>query len=407
MAIRVFTVQAQAFMQAPSIIRSVSHDLALNNLVGYIQEFFQGIAVEHQLGLTQETHVEGWEQVAQDLGLTDLADWVGPVYLSINQPSNVQGEVAYIFGLKAVYEVEHELGLSSVANLVIPLAVTSPLGLTQEAYVSQVVEHANIVTDLVDWGYGYDAEHTIAFVELAEVDAILNQTLTHAGVVSQACAYYIENVCSDKLRGDFHGEGGVAPTPQILEYDSSFLIQSKIDPTNIINLRNPETDNRRRYNFQRVNRNLLDGSVDIFRDPTWVTEQVQIYTIVATKRADLDLLLTFLTDNLGYDVLIKDWKGVTWDVIITNPGEVYTEDGEAYWTVDFEVTGVPTNGEWTAHNLSLSEVLSRSGSIWTRIATDDLGLTTTQVYGFFVPAGYTVSNGNVVTDSVDFVVEVP
>jgi hypothetical protein len=119
----------------------------------------------------------------------------------------------------------------------------------------------------------------------------------------------------------------------------------------------------------------LDGSPDVYADDDWAVDQEQVYTVVATKRTDLDTVQSFLIDNLGREIVVKDWKGVSWIVIVTNPGEVYTEDNEGYWTLVFQTTGDSVDGELVYDRLGLLEDLSRAGSIWTRQGTHDLGFT--------------------------------
>jgi hypothetical protein len=66
---------------------------------------------------------------------------------------------------------------------------------------------------------------------------------------------------------------------------------------------------------------------------------------------------------------------VTWNVVITDPGQLYAEDQEGYWTVDFEVVGEALDGEFVPQELALTHEVSRAGSIWTRSVEDTVVLT--------------------------------
>lgn len=400
MAIRVYQFQVQV-AYAPSAGTEVTESLtssleladeATYTTIGALDRFVEdeilffeevlydfipsGISfVEDELGLLETVKVFGMEDVSDVLVLTDEAVFQGPRNRDVSQPSNVSQSALYVFGVRWLpYEVEDDLDLSSEVGLVREFGISQSLGLTDEAYVSYVVADALGLVSSVEWGKGKDVEQDLDLSDLAEVDKILSQNVSHTGVVSQSCTYFVESPCATKQRNSFHGEGGVVPADARIVYDSQFLLQSLTDPASVIIMRNPETDDRRRSAFERVNRDLYDGTREVFADDSWVTEQIQIYTIIATKRETLDALFDFLLENLGLEIMIKDWKGTTWRSIVVNPGEIYTEDAEGYWTIDFEVMGEALAGEYVFDVLSLDEELSRAGSIWTRLASDSLDL---------------------------------
>lgn len=344
------------------------------NLFDFAQaEFKAGHIVSSDLNLQQDTHVFGYEFPEHDLGLIQSTLVVGPVPRNIDQPLNVVHSVEASFGLRwDGYDTGHDVGLTDAAFIPIILDVEQPLGLQQEAFESEVVDHDLSLNSLAEWGWGYSAANKLGLSHSAANDLVLNQELQHDDVLSQASTYFIESPCAAKEWGGFHGEGGVAPPQQKLQYNTGLTLRSVEDPDNVLELRNPETDDRRRYAFQRVSRDFMDGTADIFADDNWVDEQTQIYTIVAVKRADLDTVWQFLLDNLGKEVIVKDWKGASWRSVVVNPGEVYTEDAEKYWTLDFELVGDETDYEYAAHDLSLAEQLSRAGSIWTRSVAHEI-----------------------------------
>lgn len=386
MTIRTYQYSVTVLQQgANTIIRSVEQDLGLTDWIGpprkdvqqdlELQDFGvyyilkgDGYFVAQDLGLTDEASSMLHQDVSDDLGLSDAATYnLAELAQSVAQDLGITDAVSYGYKVRN-FSIEDDLGLSDTVGLAYDYGVTDDLGLTDYASWTDIRQDLGL-TDVAEWGYGFDVEQDLGLSDEAEFKQILNKSITHGPIIEQAVAWYIEDRCARFEFKQFHGEGGVAPADKKLNYTNTFLIQSLDDGT-LIRLRNPETDDRRRTSFNRVSRSFFDGTADIFTDDNWVTEDSFIYTLTAVKRADLDTLQTFLQDNLGREVLIKDWKGVTHSVIILNPGEVYTEDGEGYWTIDFEVVGDELEGEFVFDVNIVEDDVSRAGSIWVRSGTD-------------------------------------
>lgn len=353
--------------------KDVSQDLGLLDFADGAVEYGGVTPVSHDLGLSQEVHVFGWESLVDDLGLSDIAEFnISIVRRDVSQNLGLTDGVEYGYLVRNMI-VDQDLGVTDATGFVQEFSVTQELGLTDEARFTDTFSDLGL-TDVAEWGYGYDVAHALNLTDEVFVNKILFQTVSEPSFLTQAVTYFVESRCNRYNFTQFHGEGGNTPAAKKLNYKNRFLIQS-LDDGEIIQLRNPETDDRRRYAFNRVNRDYFDGSADVFVDDSWAVEETQIYTIIATKRDDLETLFTFLSGNLGREVLIKDWRGVTWIVIITNPGEVYTEDSEGYWTIDFEVTGVAVDGEYVLQPLGVTQAVSRAGSIYGRSASNALALT--------------------------------
>lgn len=381
-------------------IKRVEEDLGLVDGASFSVLPFDGYPVAQDLGLTDEASSMLHQGVASDLGLSDVATYeLAELAQSVTQSLGLSDEVQFGY-LVRNFSLEDDLGLSDAVGLAIDRAIADDLGLTDYASWTDIRQDLGL-TDSAEWGYGFDAENDLGLTDVADFDQILNKSITQGPVVEQAVAWYIEDRCARLQFKQFHGEGGVEPADQKLNYTNTFHIRSLDDGT-ILTLRNPETDDRRRTAFNRVNRSFFDGTADIFTDDNWVTEDTWIYTLVAVKRADLDSLQTFLQDNLGREVLIKDWRGVTHRVIITNPGEVYTEDAEGYWTIDFEVVGDELEGEFVFDVDPLSDDVSRAGSIYGRSGTDS-NILTDRLFRNDIAAENTLS----MTDEATFTIETP
>jgi hypothetical protein len=92
---------------------------------------------------------------------------------------------------------------------------------------------------------------------------------------------------------------------------------------------------------------------------------------------------------------------VTWNVVITDPGQLYAEDQEGYWTVDFEVVGEALDGEFVPQELGLDQVVSRAGSIWTRSVQDTVVLAGSAGRNYDLET----THGSLVSDAATFTVE--
>lgn len=422
MTIRTYQYQVQALVTAPSgsdFLRSATSALSLLQdayvgeqrsaetilaLVGqavWVNLPFDGVLAESQLNLQQTVSAHGFVTVETALNLSSVAEAQFPIIENISQPLNL-GSVASFRVNPINKTVESDLNLQQTLTRDMPISVTTALGLTSVAFRSYTPESDLNLVQVAEWGYGFDAESVISLTGTVDVDKILNQSVTSPNVVSQAVTYFVESPCGKKQFQAFHGEGGIPPKDNPLNYTNTFHIVS-LDDGEILTLRNPETDDVRRYSSNRVNREFMDGTRDVFVDPSWVTEQTQLYTIVALKRTELDLLLPFLLNNLGREVLIKDWAGVSWIVIITNPGEVYTEDSEGYWTVDFEVVGEQVDGEYIVEHLDIQTALSKAGSIYTRSGDGTMVLVSKANLQYFLDATSDVT----LTGDASFTIESP
>lgn len=347
--------------------RNVTQDLGINDGVSLLQFAGNSDSIEQELNLTQEAKAFGYETVENELGLTQNASREVFGTKVVPQALNLTSTAEFGFAVKNV-SPENELGLTQEAVITFTPNITSNLNLSSIAFRAWTASNDLGLTQTVSAGVGYNVESDLDLTSTVFLNKILNQGLSHSNAVEQAFTYFIESSCNRYSYNRFHGAGGVAPSIRKLSYSNTFYLQS-VDGGTVVQLRNPEMDDRQRYAFNRVNRNFFDGSPDIFSDDNWVTEQSQIYTVVANKRSDLESLYTFLQDNLGREIILKDWKGVTWVVVVVNPGELYTEDSEGYWTLSFDVEGEALEGEWFFNYLDLAQTVSRAGSTYNRSVT--------------------------------------
>lgn len=422
MTIRSYQYTVQALVTASSLSFTVNHDLALVsvatdgvrrdveqelNLVTdatWLLQPFNGDSVVTELNLTQEAKAFGFEGVESTLNLTSEATRQILNTKVVPQALNLVSDAQYRYGVRNL-AVESVLSLTGIVNRIWEMNVTSflTLGNSGERVFTPTSE-LNL-TSTAEFGFGFSAESDLDLTSLVELNKVLGQNIVDDNVVTQSCTYFIEKPCNRYTYNRFHGEGGTVPDAKRLNYVNTFYLQS-IDDGTIIELRNPEMDDRQRYAFNRVNRNFFDGSPDVYSGDGWATEQSQVYTIVANKREKLEPLYAFLQDNIGREIIIKDWKGVTWVVIVTNPGDLYAEDSEDYWTLNFDVQGEAFDGEWFIDRLSLAQEASRAGSIYNRSASHGSVVDQNVGRAFDVDGDpTTLSATNIISQEVSYTIE--
>lgn len=394
MTIRTYQYQVQALVQVQSLNKTVNTNLNLlsegedgvrrfasntlgPNANGLIQNWLWETQVSgayiptSELELVSEADAIHFKGPSNDLGLVSEVDLD---ILATKTPTSqlelsMTSTASFTYGVRN-FSIDETLTLSGAANRIYEPEINQFIYWQQEACRLFTGESdLNLVGEAFRFNLSVSSD--LDLTDSLLLNKSLTQVIVDADVVQQAVAWYVEKPCNRLNFMQMHGEGGVEHESKRLQYDSTFLLQS-IDDGTIVQLRNPETDDRQRYAFNRINRNFFDGTPDIFVDDNWATEQSQTYTIVANKREQLEELFVFLQDNLGREVLLKDWKGTTWVVIITNPGTLYTEDAEGYWTLDFDVEGEAFDGEWIFTRMELTDDNSRAGSIFNRVGSDTL-----------------------------------
>lgn len=378
--------------------RKVADELALFQTANWLLDISNSDSINQVLDIQQDVSVFGYLEASNDLSLSSVAglDIFGTEV--IPQGLFLNSDVVYRFSVRNL-SAQSEIEVVGDVTKVFIGNLEDALNLSSIAFRSFVGDSTLNLVQTISAGKGYDASNKITLAQGLILNKLLQLGVNTENVVTQSCTYFVESRCGRYTFNRFHGEGGKPPTAKRLNYPNRFYLQS-IDDGSVVQLRNPETDDRQRYAFNRVNRTFFDGSTDIYVGEGSAVEESQVYTIVGTKRSDLELVYNFLGDNLGREIIIKDWKGVTWVVIVTNPGTLYTEDGEGYWTLEFEVEGSAFDGEWFISYLQLDQVNSRAGSIYNRGATHGEVVTDSVGRNYDEP----LSSADVVSQDVSYTV---
>lgn len=238
----------------------------------------------------------------------------------------------------------------------------------------------------VSAGRGYEIVSEISFSQTIQTFSDFLRSVSHPDVVQHAMTYFIDNGCARKGYARFVGEGSAdAIDEEGLLFDSALVLES-IETGTVAILRNPESDDNERLGFNRINRETRGGELNVYGDPTWAKVNTLLFTITALPDGHgncpdtLNEFLDFIHENLGYEIYLHDWTGVSWRGVITTPDEAATEDEDGYWTVTFEFEGTPAAGSVPNSVMNMSQSLSMNAD-WNRPLSQTISFVQTAVAG--------------------------
>lgn len=261
----------------------------------------------------------------------------------------------------------------------------------------------------VSVGKGLEVESEINFSQTIQTFSDFLRSVTHADVVQHAMTYYIDNGCNKKGYSRFVGEGTAdAIDLEGLLFESAFVLES-IETGTVVVMRSPETDDNERLGFNRINRETRGGELNVYADPNWAEVNTLLFTITALPDGHgncpdvLNQFLDFVHDNLGHEIFLHDWTGVSWRGVITRPDEAATEDADGYWTVTFEFEGIAEEGSVPNSVMNIQQQLTFNAD-WNRPLAQTLGLTQAVTVGGDIHLEVEQDLG--ITDSVSGVQEI-
>jgi hypothetical protein len=371
------------------LIQNLSHNLNLIQSTGPIIDvasflgLIHGVVIElliddfqavgHTLGLSGTAVTDSFPFLVQDVGLTQTVEVLnfGPVVqqlflghiVAVGQPklASASSTIAFVSSVGKCVEVE----------------VTQNLGLVD--FATDVQKHelglSHNVMSYVNNDPHFQQALGLSHSVLINLEYALSPS--SIDIVSQAVAYWIDDG-TKCVYNDFNRFGTLGAEPFTAQTGAKLSFTSLDGSSDIVFLRNPETDDRDRLGFTRINRETSGGELQVYRDPTWPLVNTLQGTIVGLKLADVEDLLTFFGDHLGEEISLQDWHGRFWRGVIMNPGEPAVEDTRDRWTVAFEFEGVEMPGPDIIQSVGISHGLSVI-QILTRDPAHNLGLTGTAV----------------------------
>ena len=383
--IRVSNFTIQVLQLANGVLES------LENIMELDQEVFEFNAIsdrqvpENVLAFTQSVELASHPQLFDVIAFSQT---VRPGLLSQNvfQPLGLQQHVQQCFGVswlpyELVDEIEFLQHLSNQGALELSVSDTITFVQTLTDKQNSMVSTINF-TQQVSVGKGQLLSSEISFTQAIDTESLFLRVVEDANFIEHAMTYYFDNGCGKKQYQQFTGEGTAAGVgPQRLTFDANMAVES-ISSGDILVLRNPETDDKDRIGFNRINRETRGGELNVFGDPGWAKVNTLLFTIVAladgTKSNCPDVigaLLEFFQDNLGQEIYLHDWTGTSWRGVVTTPNETATEDADGWWTIAFEFEGVADNGSVPNTALALTDTFSAN---WDRARSHEDVLEFTQ-----------------------------
>lgn len=392
-AIRVSNVTMQVMQKAapPGPARAVMSNL---NWVDYVFPF-HAIAdrevPENTIGFTDSvipvleaaggtsTH---WRNINQSIGFTQTLGVIGPIVLFIHQGIPFSQTVHNCVSNLGPHEITQEINFKHWVSDTPSESLSHTIGFTHSVDRVHPVHHVIGFYDNVNGGVGLDVSQEIGFTHTVDPgDSLWNISVTSPIAFSQAMTYYFEGGCEEKQYNKFEGTGdavGVADAP--LTFDAQFALESIEGTKETLYLRSPETDDKHRIGYSRVNRETRGGEINIYQDPAWPQVHTLLFTVTALSDGTgscpdkIGLLMDFFQDHLGQEVFLHDWEGITWRGVITTPNEVATEDRDKWWTIAFEFIGEALDGSEADQNLNFSQSVLINGD-WVRSASNTIGFT--------------------------------
>jgi len=349
----------------------VAQPLLLQELIVDFLAIGDRTVIDDTLNFVEEFKVFGLEGVSDGLDLQELIGIIGPIYQTVAQPLNLVETIVGNVGVPwAPVVVSQVLFLNQFASNLSPLSISQVLLLVDSAERMTIAEDFLFLVQTIKAGKGRTISQLLGISDSHETNASLSRPLVQTLGVNQFVAYFIESPCGKKTNNRFDGEGAIPPNPKRIKYDSRLILATA---TQSVSLRNPETDDRGRFAFQRINRETLGGTLDIYADEGWDQSTTLLFSVVAIKAALLDTLQQFLEDTVGEEIVLHDWEGVNWRGVVTTPSESAVEDGEGYWTLAFEFVGVREPGEVPHTTLALTGTIGLQAD-YVRTLSQELGL---------------------------------
>jgi len=229
--------------------------------------------------------------------------------------------------------------------------------LDRVGYFERSAESILTITSVVD--RDYTAESTLTIISIAEFELVtqprsvltitqtlerevtLNRAATSTLVIAQTVNYEVIDRFDHCTYSPFIGsstnpEAPTAPaiTPPVTSRADSVILEYG---ANVLTLRLPELGNRDRLDFTRINRESRGGILYIFSDPIWPqTENMQLDFLGCTE-AEMQDVLTFIKNSLGFEIIIHDWENRSWYGFITNPDTPVVRDNKGTSSIALEL----------------------------------------------------------------------
>jgi hypothetical protein len=390
--IRVSNFTVQVLQIENGVFETVADTIDFEQTVFQFNAIADRQVPENTINFTQEviwTNL-GNMQVADTINFTQTVRQ-NLLKQDLTQNMSLQSNVSWCKGVNwTPYELTDTIEfLQHLSNQgALEVSVSDTINFSQS-----VTDKGNTIVHVINFnqsvsvGKGYLLSSKISFDHSLDTESLFLRVVEDANFVQHAMTYYFDDGCGKKQYQQYTGEGSAAGVgPQRLTFDANMAVES-ISTGDILVLRNPETDDKDRIGFNRINRETRGGELNVFGDPGWAKVNTLLFTIVAladgTKSNCPDVireLLEFFQDNLGQEIYLHDWTGTSWRGVVTTPNETATEDKNGWWTIAFEFEGEADDGSVPNNNLAITDGFSAN---WDRLRVmeDTLAFTQTVTVG--------------------------
>jgi len=380
--IRISNFTIQVLQLEDALLKNVYDTLSLDDDVFQFVNYGERKIASSNLGLTDSVTSPSFPQIYDTISFSELVR-VSIFNLNIYDILGLHGSAGFCFGAPwTPLEIEDTIAFVSFASRIPPLSISNTITFTSEAIRTASQESQFIdFTQVVTAGKSTSVLDVIAFTDDIDSNNEFLRTIVNADIIRHAMTYYIDNGCNRKNYAPFVGEGSSdGISAQRLTWDANMALESMSG--DLLILRNPETDDKDRLGFSRINRETRGGELNVYGDPAWGKVNTLLFTITALhdgKSGCPDVIndvLDFFQTYLGQEIYLHDWTGTSWRGVVTTPNERAVEDDESYWTLTFEFEGIEEPGSVPLSSMTLSHTLGMNVE-WARGLTDAIIFTET------------------------------
>ena len=388
--IKVTNFTTQVLQSQAGVFGSLSDSMSLSDMVFQFNAIADREVPNNTLALIDTVFVASNPSMFDEVNFSQVVR-SSIINQVLSQPLGIKDYVQYCFSSSwASYELESEIGfLQHASNQgALEFDIKDPISFTQDASNKRHIFEQNIAfQQVVSAGKGLSPSNQIDFSHQIDSESIFLRVVEDANFIEHAMTYYFDGGCGKKQYQRYTGEGPAGGVgPQRLTFDANMAVES-VGTGDILVLRNPETDDKDRIGFNRINRETRGGELNVFADPGWAKVNTLVFTIVALADGTvpncpdvITSLLDFFQDNLGQEIYLHDWTGTSWRGVVTTPNETAVEDADGWWTITFEFEGTASDGSVPNTSLAFADEFN---SRWDRLrpVTDDIVFTQSVTVG--------------------------
>jgi len=372
-----------AFTQEVIETEPVENELELEHGVIHLNVVGDRQVPSSVLNFVQTVDTGLFQNLEDDLNLTQDIVKIGPINVALPQHLGIRDAVSFCFGAPwAAIEIEHDLNLTGDnARRGIDLVASNTLALTDVGARIHPIDSDLNFQQFVSVGIANITNSIMLLTDVVQTENEFIRSLSDTDFIEDATAYFIDNPCVTKQYNRFEGSGPASGIPEEpLTFNANFMLETLSGPKEKLYLRSPETDDRHRIGYTRINRETRGGELSVYQDPNWPSIDTLLFTIVALSDGKgncpdkINDLLDFFQTNLGIEIMLHDWEGISWRGIITTPNEVAVEDRDGWWTMTFEFEGIQLDGSQGDQELTISDSVLLNAD-WGRSLSHDIGLT--------------------------------